>query len=154
MARGRAQLSEKEERIMVQAQLMGLNTASMIRIGNRLRAIDEERRRLDEVGNEVSGFSWEKNPDTTCMKTHWRITSRDGKIYTFVNTGKKERNWNSWTTVWDVSISKPGTRFKDRTLEKISLYYYKDIPKKMLPEGDRDLYAMICNINKGNYDRV
>ena len=152
MARGRAQLSEKEERIMVQAQLMGLDTASMIRIGNRLRAIDEERRKRQEIDEAIAGYTWEKNPDETCKSTHWRITDRNGKVYTFIDSGKSENGWEYRRTKWNVLINKPGTRFTPRKLDGVSISVYEDAPKRMMPANSRELYGMIRSINRGNFE--
>ena len=137
---------------MVQAQLMGLDTSSMVRIGNRLRAIDEERRKRQEIDNAISGYSWEKNPDETCKNTNWRITDRNGKVFIFVDTGKSDNGWNYRRTKWDVRITKPGTRFKDREIKGVSISSYDDAPKRMLPANSRELYAMIKSINSGNYE--
>jgi hypothetical protein len=51
MARGRAALTDKEERILIQAQLMGLSTASMVKIGNRLKALEQEREAMNHIND-------------------------------------------------------------------------------------------------------
>ena len=58
MPRGRKALTDKQERILVQCQLMGLTTADMVQISNRLRALDKEREFKSRVNEFASGFTW------------------------------------------------------------------------------------------------
>lgn len=148
MARGRAQLSEKEERILIQAQLMGLDTSSMVRIGNRLRALDKEREDMETISAATRGVSWTRPADTS----NWVLTSDNGKVYNCEYKTKDTRGWSGYKVVWNITITKPGTRYKDRVLEKQEVWVNTDFPKRMLPEKSRDLFALIQAVTRGKFD--
>ena len=58
MSRGRKPLTDKQERILVQCQLMGMTTADLVTISNRLKAIDAENEFRSRVAEATHGFSW------------------------------------------------------------------------------------------------
>ena len=148
MARGRAQLSEKEERILIQAQLMGLDTSSMVRIGNRLRAIDKERDDLAKVDAAINGLSWTRPEGTS----NWIITRADGKIFHCEYHRRDSRTWGGYKVVWKIHVSKPGTRFNNRTIDDVEVYVTEDLPKRMMPEKSRELFALTQSITRGRFD--
>ena len=79
MARERAKLTEKQERILVQCQLMGLTPQDMQQISNRLIALQKEREYKEEVAEAVNNLSW------SSTKNGWQIVDQNGK--TFESTG-------------------------------------------------------------------
>jgi len=147
MPRGRAKLSDKEERILVQAQLMGLDTDSMVRIGNRMRALDREKEFRAKVSEVSSGFSW-----TLKSNREFAITDREGKLYE-VNIVRdyNSRDWNhSATDYAKITINKPGTRFKPRTINahKIGNPFNDEIVSAC-PEKNKYLYRVMREIKSG-----
>lgn len=145
--RERAKLSEKQERILVQCQLMGLTPRDVQQISNRLIALQKEAEYRSEVGNVISGMSWEK-----IGKDGWKIVDRDGKIYECTkhkSKRSKQSYWESALYVWDIKISKPGTRFKEKYEKdvRVQIDYY--ITAKLCPEGNKDLYALMKQIHIG-----
>ena len=54
MARERAKLSDKQERILVQCQLMGLTPSDMTQISNRLVALERERGFKADIAEAVA----------------------------------------------------------------------------------------------------
>ena len=151
MPRGRAKLSDKEERILVQAQLMGLNTDSMIRIGNRLRALDREKEFRRKVSEVSSGFSW-----TIRSNREFAIADSEGKIYDVVITRDySHRDWNhSATDYAKITISKPGTRFKPRTIDSHKVGNpFNDEIVSACPEKNKFLYRVLRDIKSGRFDQ-
>lgn len=155
MARGRAKLTEKEERIMIQAQLTGLTTANMIKIANRMKALEKEKEDMEEISKTISGFAWEELKDDTLKnnKAGWSVTDKDGKNYQFVFS-KKDRSWHTFTTYWNIKISKPGTRFKTREVKNATVYMQEDVPNRLCPNNSRELYSIIRAIKRGSYEHV
>lgn len=41
------------------SQLMGLTPSSMVKIGNRLKALEKESRDIADINEATAGFSWE-----------------------------------------------------------------------------------------------
>ncbi len=143
MPRSRAQLSEKQERILVQCQLMGLTTRDMTQISNRLRVLDKERAFKKEVDLITEGFSWRKE-----SKEHYVITAKNGRIYD-CSLVKKNRGYRWETNIeWKISVSNPGTRMKERSYtEKIYGAEYEEVVS-VCPDKDRVLYRLLRSIYK------
>ena len=139
MARTRAKLNDKEERILVQAQLMGLDTASMVRIGNRLRALDAERKLISEISEYTAGKSWTKTAKG------WTVTRQDGKVFNFEKSSRTNRNtWGSYRlqSSWVLIVDKPGTRFKTKTVG-VDVTLYDSVPARLCPDKSKDLYLLL-----------
>lgn len=138
MARERAKLSDKQERILVQAQLMGLTARDMQQIGNRLIALQKEAKHRAEIQRTIEGYSWIKND-----KGSWTVTTPDGYVCKFGRAVKS--NKFSWENQKDypISIAKPGTAFKTRVLQKKSVTLSDDWKAKFCPENSKELYGMI-----------
>jgi hypothetical protein len=148
MARQRAALSEKQERILVQCQLMGLTTADMIQISNRLKALEVERDLICEVDAVKQGCSWEPIPKG------WRITARDGRIFDckVANKTKSRSYWETTLGDWDVDITKPGTRFKPKMIIGAPLYAGDNIKKTLCPENSKELFYLLKQIHYKRWD--
>lgn len=138
MPRQRAQLTDKQERILVQAQLMGLTPHDMQRISNRLIALQKEASEKLEIQNVIEGYSWTKND-----KDSWTITTPDGYVCKFGKPMKGNRMY--WETVKDypITITKPGTAFKTRVLQKKQVSIKSEWRAKLCPENSKELYGMI-----------
>lgn len=151
MPRGRKQLTEKQERILIQCQLMGLTTADMVQISNRLRALDVERTFKARVDEFSQGFTWVEK-----SKREFTVTDEHGKIYEVkVKTDYSRRNWShSGNDYATVNITKPGTRFKPKNLNSYHLaVHYEDneIPG-VCPNGNKYLFRILRDIKKGKFD--
>jgi hypothetical protein len=138
MPNNRALLTDKEERILVQAQLMGLSTSSMVKIGNRLRALEREREELANIDRDVSGYTWNMTNAPKVIV----ITTSDGYEVTASATGKHKTTWLKHSTEYRITVSKPGTRFK--TVSTTSdLNISNEWKKKHMPGNNKQLYSLI-----------
>lgn len=137
MPRERAKLTDKQERILVQAQLMGLTPSDMQKISNRLIALQKEADDKREIADTIEGYSWSKDKD------HWVITTPDGYSCKFIKgkSGRTQYYESSWD--YNISVSKPGTAFKTRYIQKKSVSQKHDWRAKLCPEKSKELYAMI-----------
>lgn len=146
MAKERAKLTDKEEKILVQAQLMGLSTASMIKIGNRLKALELEREQRADIDTVVSKFTYKQKED----KLGWEITTENGYVWHFTKRHVDHRNagWNYRKKItYNIAMEKPGTRFQPRYSSNHELYISEMWgPAKFMPEKNKELYAMMRGI--------
>jgi len=139
MPRSRAALSDKEERILVQAQLMGLSTASMVKIGNRLKALEKERDEIARINDVCQGFTWAEKQTADLLT----VTTSDGTVIEAVRGSKGKSHWNKFTWTYTIKVSKPGTRFKTRTYKDRELSCDYDWKKKLMPAQSKELYSLI-----------
>lgn len=137
MARGRVALTDKEEKILLQAQLMGLSTSSMIKIGNRLRALEKEREDKALIDQTCQGFTWVK------CETGWVIVTPDNYHCEFTDEKRGKSTWYDRVFTYKVKVYKPGTRFKPKFLKDCSVRISDDWRAKLCPEGSKNLYGMI-----------
>ena len=139
MARGRAKLTDKQERILVQAQLMGLTPRDMQQISNRLIALQKEAEEIKKIGETVQGFRWSKTDKGT-----WNVTTPEGHVCEF-SKGKRSSRRSYWERNLDysVKVTKPGTAFKPRSFTK-SIGIRDEWVARLCPEGSKELYALIC----------
>ena len=146
MPRSKAKLTEKQERILVQCQLMGMTTADMTTISNRLKALDREREFTDRVNEVCNDFTFvEKSPK------EFVITDQDGKVYEFkVYVDRTRKDWTFYSTHFaEVKISKPGTRFKTRYDKKVKLPLLSEEVVSLCPNGNKWLYRAMREIKMG-----
>jgi hypothetical protein len=150
MPRGRRQLTDKQERILVQCQLMGLTTADLVTISNRLKALDAEREFKARVDDITDGFTWvSKN------KREFTITDRAGYIYDIkVLSDYGRSSWNQQCHNFaTVVVNKPGTRFKSRRVDSHPLRDDWDVFEiaAACPDGNKFLYRMMRDIKNGRF---
>jgi len=138
MARGRAKLTDKQERILVQAQLMGLTPRDMQQISNRLIALQREAEEIKKIGETTQGYSWSKTDKGT-----WNVITPDGYLCEF-SKGKRSSKRSYWERSLDytVKVTKPGTAFKARNFSK-SISVRDEWIAKLCPENSKELYALI-----------
>lgn len=151
MARERVALTDKEEKILIQAQLMGLNTSSMVKIGNRLKALEREREQKANIDEVVSRFTYKQKSG----KLGWEITTQEGYVWHFTNRKYSTRNagWSYRKTIhYDIGLEKPGTRFHPKSKNHHELYIAEDWgPAKFMPEKSKELYAMMRGIEMSRF---
>ena len=143
MPRGRLQLTDKQERILVQAQLMGLTPRDMQQISNRLIAIKKEAEDKLEIQNTIEGYSWVKNE-----KGSWTVTTPDGYVCKCGKATKSNKMYWETSKDYPITITKPGTAFKTRVLQKKNLSFNSDWRAKLCPENSKELYGMIRYLSK------
>lgn len=138
MPRERAKLTDKQERILVQAQLMGLTASDMTKISNRLVALQKESQDMKEIADTIDSYTWTKDE-----KNRWSIHTPDGYVCKFIK-GKNARS-HYYETTWDysITISKPGTAFKTRYVQKNSVRFSNSWRSKLCPEKSKELYGLI-----------
>lgn len=147
MPKERAKLSDKQERILVQAQLMGLTARDMQQIGNRLIALQKEAEDRQEVEENCQGYTWEKLKDN-----EWKIFTPDGHTVETKKTGKTSHHWHHHTTEYDFKVSKPGTRFKPRNFHKKNISISSEWRKKLMPNQSKELYSLIMWIKHHHWE--
>jgi len=135
--RTRAALSDKEERILVQSQLMGLTPSSMVRIGNRLKALEREALARQEIDEECRGYSWGKTDKG------WNISTPDQLLCEFTNKSRGKSSWYERNWHYDVKVTKPGTRLKPRHYKQKVMRVRDDWMARLCPGASKELYAMI-----------
>ena len=147
MARTRAKLTEKQERIIVQCQLMGLTTADMVQISNRLRALEKEKEFKAEVDEVMQGISAE----VKTIKKHYVLTDAKGKTYDF-KLSKKKRSYFE-TDNWDVVVDHPGTRMKPRSFTDVSIYASHDELPTICPNKDKYIFRLAKAVKAKRFER-
>lgn len=146
MARERAKLTDKQERILVQCQLMGLTTKDMTQISNRLVALEREARLRQEIGETTQGMSWTK------IDKGWRITDSQGRIYDCRKGKPSKRHqsyWDRQVFVWNVEISGKDKRYKTKMVNEVSASIDYQITAKLCPENSKELYSLLRGIFNG-----
>jgi hypothetical protein len=150
MPRTRAKLTDKQERIIVQCQLMGLTTADMTQISNRLRVLEKERDFKAEVDAAIQGMSWEiKIP-----KKHYVITDTRGRVYNCILNKKTHRYWDKAARVdWDIDVKHMSSaRFKNKTFNNVYVGSSHDEVVSVCPNKDKYLWRLIDAINSKRFD--
>jgi hypothetical protein len=145
MPRGRSPLTEKQERILVQAQLMGLTTADMVKIGNRLRALDTERefkQRVDEVTARCQYEIVDKN--------NFKIVDAKGLIYEIKSVKSGSKRYDPWPhRSYDVTVSHPGTRMQPKVAKGITINLDHYALPKMCPNQNKVLWSLLLAVVDG-----
>lgn len=151
MPRGRKQLSDKQERILVQCQLMGMTTADLVTISNRLRALDKEKDFRAKVSEVTEGMSW-----TESKKKEFTVTDRQGRVYEVEVYADYSSDWiRRGHEFAKVTISKPGTKTKTQTIESHSLKGSWDCDEigHCCPNGNKYLYRIMRDIKLGRFKK-
>lgn len=149
MPRGRKPLTDKQERILVQCQLMGLTTADLVTISNRLKALDIEREFKARVAEASHGFTW-----TMKDRRNFTLTDSAGHVYDVkVVSDYSSSSWSQQCHDYaSITVSKPGTRFKPRTVSSHPLRNpWGDEIVSACPEGSKYLYRMMRDIKSGRF---
>ena len=150
MPRGRKPLSEKQERVLVQCQLMGLTTADLVTISNRLKALDVEREFKSRVSEVIEGFTWNIKD-----KRNFTVTDRAGTVYEckcYADYSSKD-----WTMrgrdFAKITITRPGTRQKPKIISDHRIVNPWNDPEivSVCPEGSKYLYRVMRDIKSGRF---
>lgn len=150
MPRGRKSLTDKQERILVQCQLMGMTTADLVTISNRLKALDRENEFRARVLEVIEDFSW-----TIKNKREFTIIGRGGHVFDVkCYSDYNKRSWNNLGADYaTITVSKPGTRFKTHTISDhcLNADWSDDEVVSICPEGNKYLYRIMRDIKKGKF---
>jgi hypothetical protein len=147
----RKPLTDKEERVLAYAQLMGVEVSSMSRIANRMRAQAQEQENAQTVAAVVGDYDWtvvsSEHPrqvyEISSKNTGWRWHCR--------GTGRGSSSWYDASWQFEVTWTAPnGTLGK----EGPSPSQPRDLQLRLLPERDRALYGLIRWINNQDWDYV
>jgi len=146
MARTRAALSDKQERILVQCQLMGLTTSDMTQISNRLKALDTEREFLHKVKEVSNGMVGTQLSDNL-----YEIADSSGKKYQFALQARNMRGWGYATNTWNVTVSKPGTRMATKEFHKIDINSNNEVIARLCPQQSKIMFSLMTAIYNGRF---
>ena len=151
MPRGRKPLTDKQERILVQCQLMGLTTADMVQISNRLKALDIEREFKVRVDEAAHGFTW-----TSKNKREFTLFDSAGYVFEVkVSTDYSRDSWNQQCHHYArVDVTKPGTRFKPRRINAHPLRnpWNENEIVSACPDSNKYMYRMMRDIKRGGIE--
>ena len=146
MARERAKLTDKQERILVQCQLMGLTPRDMTQISNRLVALEKEREFKAEIAEAAADKTWTKTDKG------WTIVDNSGRVYECKKVKQNNRHQSYWDRSiysWDVSISGKDKRYKSKNLSDVTVHIDYGITSRICPENSKELYALLKGIKNG-----
>ena len=150
MPRGRKPLSEKQERVLVQCQLMGLTTADLVTISNRLKALDKENEFRARVNEVTAGFSW-----TVKDKRNFTVADRAGTVYECkCYADYSSRDWTMRGRDFaKITITRPGTRQKPKIISDHRIVNPWNDPEivSVCPEGSKYLYRVMRDIKSGRF---
>jgi hypothetical protein len=146
MARERAKLTDKQERILVQCQLMGLTTRDMTQISNRLVALEKEHEFKAEISEVSTNKTWTK------IDQGWLIVDSEGRRYECHKAKPSKRRQSYWDRdvySWDINISGPDKRYKARSVSDVDVHIEFGITAKLCPENSKELYSLLKGIKNG-----
>jgi hypothetical protein len=111
----------------------------MIKIGNRLRALEQEREAIDRINETCQGFSFSETIDSERIE----VTTPEGQVIVADRGKKGNSRWDHFSWSYDITVAKPGTRFKTRIYKNRELRCEYDWKKKLMPAKSKELYSLI-----------
>ena len=133
MTRGRSPLTEKQERILVQCQLMGLTPKDMVQISNRLVALQREKEFIEDVAKVTNGLTYKVDK----VKHIYEITDPGGNIFIC----KKSQKGTWYNELYDVKVLRTDGSIK--TLKQQQVYSQNSYEvAKHCPEKNKRLYRL------------
>jgi hypothetical protein len=143
MPKTRAKLSEKQERILVQCQLMGLTTYDMVQISNRLIALDKERSFKERVAEVVVDKTWEKKD-----RGHYIIKYKNFSYECYL-IGNNSQGFNYGVEAWKIKINRK--RGKTKNLDRVAVHPYDNEKTSLCPDNDKRLFRLLNAISMGYF---
>ena len=143
MTRIRAPLTEKQERILIQCQLMGLTTRDMTQISNRLVLLERERnfiRDVEMVMQNIQNYKIDKTKNT------YEIVDNVGNVYTC----KKTQKSNYYSEIFDVKVSRVDGTIKTHKSQTIYTDSSGEVAKHC-PEKNKRLFRLCKSIKTGRW---
>lgn len=143
MPRERIKLSDKQERIIVQCQLMGITTRDMVQISNRLVAIEKEaffKKTVEQVMSHIKSYNFDKK------KSIYTIVDDTDTEYTI----KLHKKQHYRTDLIDISFSTANYGSKDQKKTYKNQTVYPDLAyyeiSKFCPENSKLLFRLCKDI--------
>lgn len=149
MPKPKEPLTEKQSKIAVQAQLMGLTATDMSRIAYRFRMAERETEMMQLVSRLKDGLEWESLKTNDQGLPVWRITDRattKTAIYSGCLDGKRNlyrryrRNPAKHDLKWEVKVFENGQQVD---YVQAHLFRNRDLRKRHCPEGDTNLVLIM-----------
>jgi hypothetical protein len=144
--RERAKLTDKQERMLVQCQLMGLTTDDIRKISNRLTLLEKEKKQRESVSQALEGLSWSQIVNKAGHVRGWKITNSDGLEYHCL-----VRSLSNWVAEYDITIyGADGHKihgFLRKPRDRIQTI--RGFPKKLLPDRSAELHTLLAAIGTG-----
>ena len=147
----RKPLTDKEERVLAYAQLMGVEVSSMSRIANRMRAQAQEQENAQTVARVVGDYDW-----TVIHSEHphqvYEISSKStGWRWRCQGTGRGSSSWFNTGWQFEVTWTAPdGTVGKEMPVPSQP----RDLQLRLMPERDRALYGLLRWINNQDWNHI
>ena len=151
----RKPLSDKEERVLAYAQLMGVEVSSMSRIANRMRAQALEQENARTVARVVDDYTLTVIHDRHVVDAHrevYEIVSKSaGWQWHCQGTGRGASSWLNVGWEFEVTWTAPdGTVGKEMPVPSQP----RDLQLRLLPERDRALYGLIRWIRNQDWNYI
>lgn len=147
----RKPLTDKEQRVLVYAQLMGVEVASMSRIANRMRAQEQEQANVNCVATVVSDYEWTVINGVHPTQVYEILNKSTGWQWHCRGTGRGSTSWFNDDWQFEVTWRAPdGTVGRDAP----SPSQPRDLRLRLLPERDRALYGLLRWINCQDWDYI
>lgn len=143
MTRTRTPLTEKQERILVQCQLMGLTTRDMTQISNRLVALERERNFIKDVEMVMQNIQDYK---TDKSKNVYEIVDKIGNVYTC----RKAQKSTYYSEVFDVKVHRVDGLIKNHKNQTIYPDSTGEVAKHC-PEKNKRLFRLCKSIQTGRW---
>ena len=136
----RKPLTDKEERVLAYAQLMGVEVSSMSRIANRMRAQVLEQENARTVAQVVGDYAWTVIHREHPQQVYEILNKSTGWRWHCQGTGRGSSSWFNTGWQFDVTWTAPdGTVGKEMPVPSQP----RDLPLRLLPESDRALYGLL-----------
>lgn len=147
----RKPLTDKEERVLAYAQLMGVEVASMARIANRMRAQALEQENAQTAARVIAGYEWTVvSVGQPKLRSVYEIRDTvTGWSWHCRGTGRGSSSWYHSGAQYEVTWTAPSGESHTETHDVSQV---RDMPLRLLPERDRALYSMIRDINGRDWD--
>lgn len=147
----RKPLTDKEERVLAYAQLMGVEVASMSRIANRMRAQALEQENAQTVARVIDGYEWTVIHNRHPQQVYEILNKSTGWRWHCQGTGRGSSSWFNTGWQFEVTWTAPnGTVGKEMPVPSQP----RDLPLRLLPESDRALYGLIRWIRIQDWNHI
>ena len=148
----RKPLSDKEERVLAYAQLMGVEVSSMSRIANRMRAQALEQENARTVARVVDDYTWTVIHDRHRCEVYEIVSKSTGWQWHCQATGRGASSWFNvgweFEVTWTAPDATVGTGMTPVPSQP------RDLQLRLLPERDRALYGMIRWIRNQDWNHI
>lgn len=143
MTRVRAPLTEKQERILVQCQLMGLTTRDMTQISNRLVLLERERNFIKDVEMVMQNI---RDYKIDKVKHVYEIVDGAGNVYTC----KKSQKASYYSESFDVKVNRTDGTIKTHKNQLVYTDSSGEVAKHC-PEKNKRLFRLCKSIKTGRW---